>query len=77
VSAYLAALDHLAQHEPARARREPESPHVHAARIGVPEVGSLQADYALARYGGRRLTDAENRRGISRWRRIRDGAHLD
>jgi len=77
VSAYLAALDHLAEHEPARARREPESPHVHAARIGVPEVGSLQADYALARYGGRRLTDAENRRGVARWRRIRDGAHLD
>ena len=71
VSAYLAALDDVAAHDPERARREPESPHAHAARAGIPELGSLQADYALARYGGRHLTDAENRRGVGRWRRLR------
>ena len=71
VSAYLAALDDLAVHDPARARRESESPHEHATRAGIPELGSLQADYALARYGGRHLTDAENRRGVGRWRRLR------
>ncbi|MGI8999053.1 MAG: hypothetical protein ACR2GO_05035 [Candidatus Limnocylindria bacterium] len=71
VSAYLAALDHLAAHDPPLAHREQESPHVHAARSGIAELGQLQADYALARYGGRRLTDAENRRGVGRWRRLR------
>ena len=72
VAAYLAALDELGLHDPPSARREPESPRAHAARVGLAELGSLQADYALARYGGRRLTDAENRRGIGRWRRLRD-----
>jgi len=77
VSAYLAALDHLARHDPARTRRETESPHDHAARIGLSDIGALQADYALARYGGRRLTDAENRRGVGRWRRLRDRLRRD
>jgi len=71
VSAYLAALDDLADSDPASAIRDAESPRTHAARTGVAELGSLQADYALARYGGRRLTDAEHRRGIGRWRRLR------
>ena len=71
VSAYLAALDDVDAHDPERARREPESPRAHAARAGIPELGSLQADYALVRYGGRHLTDAENRRGVGRWRRLR------
>jgi hypothetical protein len=74
VSAYLAALDELAS-DATLARREPESPHAHAARTGIAELGSLQADYALARYGDRRLTDAENRRGVRRWRRLRDRLH--
>ena len=71
VGAYLAALDELAVHDPARAHRDAESPHAHASRVGLAEVGTLQADYALARYGGRRLTDAEHRRALGRWRRLR------
>jgi len=71
VAAYLAALDDLAAHDAARARRETESPHAHAARVGIGEVSILQADYALARYGQRRLTDAEHRRAVGRWRRLR------
>lgn len=72
VSAYLGALDELEAHAPADARRAVESPRAHASRIGIPEIGGLQADYALARYGGRRLTDAEHRRAIGRWQRLRD-----
>ena len=71
VSAYLATLDDLAAHDPARARHEAESPHAHAARVELPDLGTLQADYALARYGDRHLTDAEHRRALARWRRIR------
>lgn len=71
VSAYLAALTELAS-DPTLARREPESPHAHAVRTGIAELGPLQADYSLARYGERRLTDAENRRGVGRWRRLRE-----
>jgi hypothetical protein len=72
VGAYLATLDDLAAHDAALARREPETPHAHAARAGLVEVGALQADYALARYGGRQLTDAEHRRALGRWRRLGD-----
>jgi hypothetical protein len=32
----------------------------------------LAADYALARYGGQPLPDRENRRGVTRWRRLRN-----
>ncbi|MEA2652342.1 MAG: hypothetical protein QOI85_2063 [Chloroflexota bacterium] len=71
VGAYLATLDDLSAHDPPRARREAESPHAHAARVALPGLGALQADYALARYGDRHLTSAENRRALSRWRRIR------
>ena len=72
VGAYLATLDDLAAHQPARAHRESESPRAHAARVGLADLGALQADYALARYAGRRLSDAERRRALGRWRRIRD-----
>ena len=72
VGAYLAGLDELAEHDPGHARRASESPHAHAVRAGLPELGALQADYALARYGGRRLTDPEQRRALARWRRLRD-----
>ena len=72
VGAYLATLDDLAARDPARGRREAESPHAHAARVELAGLGALQADYALARYGDRRLTDAEHRRALARWRRIRD-----
>lgn len=73
VGAYLASLDHLAATDPARARLDHESPHAHAARVGIHELGALQADYALARYGGRRLTHPEHRRAVGRWRRLRAG----
>lgn len=72
VAAYLAALDDLRAHAPDHARHEAESPHAHAARVGIGEIGGLQADYALARYGNRRLTDAEHRRAIGRWHRLRE-----
>ncbi|MDQ4034545.1 MAG: hypothetical protein M3153_01320 [Chloroflexota bacterium] len=72
VGAYLAALEELAAHDPAHARRLPETPRAHAARAGLVEVSALQADYALVRYGGRHLTDAEHRRALGRWRRLRD-----
>jgi hypothetical protein len=71
VGAYLAALADLDAGAPARARRTHESPHAHAMRVEIPEVGSLQADYALVRYGHRRLTDAEHRRALGRWQRLR------
>ena len=71
-TAYLAALDDLADHDPTRARADAESPHAHAARAGIAEVGRLQADYALARYGGRSLNASEHRRAIGRWRRLRE-----
>ena len=72
VTAYLAALDDLEARAPQEARREEESPRAHAGRVAIPEIGGLQADYALARYGRRRLTDAEHRRALGRWRRLRE-----
>ena len=72
IGAYLAALAFLGDHEPARARRDAESPRAHATRVEIPEISALQADYALARYGHRRLTDAEHRRAIGRWHSLRD-----
>ncbi|MEO6577349.1 MAG: DUF4129 domain-containing protein, partial [Candidatus Limnocylindria bacterium] len=72
VSAYLAALGELESHDPPHARRPHETPRGHAARVAGPEIAMLQADYALARYGYRPLSDAEQRRAIGRWRRLRD-----
>ena len=72
VSAYLAALDDLERWRPAVARAESETPRAHAHRAATgPELGALQAGYALARYGGRPLTPAEHRRAIGRWERLR------
>lgn len=71
VAAYLAALATLDAHRPELARRVAETPHGHAARVALPEVGALQADYALARYGARRLTDTEHRRARGRLDRLR------
>jgi hypothetical protein len=72
VTAYLAALTDLADRDPAAARAEHETPRAHARRIGAgPALAGLQADYSLARYGDRALTDAEHRRAIGRWRRLR------
>lgn len=72
VGAYLAALDDLATHAPAAARAPHETPRAHAGRVRLGlELDALQADYGLARYGGRALSDAEQRRAIGRWRRLR------
>jgi hypothetical protein len=72
VAAYLAALGELATHDAERARRGAETPRAHASRIGVAEIGALQADYALARYGSRRLSRSEHRRAVGRWQRLRN-----
>jgi hypothetical protein len=73
VGAYLAALDDLADRDAIHARAEHETPRAHARRIGAgAELVALQADYALARYGGRGLTEPEHRRAIGRWRRLRE-----
>lgn len=72
VTAYLAALQALATAEPDAARRAHETPRGHARRVRAgPELTALQADYSLARYGGRALTDAEHRRALNRWARFR------
>lgn len=72
ITAYLAALADLGASDPDAARAEHETPRSHARRVEAgAELASLQADYALARYGGRELTDAENRRAIGRWQRLR------
>ena len=71
VTAYLAALDELEARRPDDARRPPETPREHAGRVGIGEIGLLQADYALARYGGRPLTAAEHGRAIGRFARLR------
>jgi hypothetical protein len=73
VGAYLAALDDLADRDAIHARAEHETPRAHARRIDAgAELVALQADYALARYGGRGLTHGEHRRAIGRWRRLRE-----
>jgi hypothetical protein len=73
VTAYLASLEELAAHDAADGRAEHETPRGHATRVAAgPELGALQADYALARYGGRPLSVAEHRRAIGRWRRLRE-----
>jgi hypothetical protein len=73
VAAYVAVLDELAQRDPARARQDHETPRAHARRVTAgTDLAALQADYSLARYGGRSLTASEDRRAVRRWRRVRD-----
>lgn len=75
VEAYLALDRDLARHP--TVRREPaETPAEHAARMrlaGHDELALdlLAADYAIARFGGERLTPGEDRRGVARWQRLR------
>ncbi len=71
VTAYLAALDDLECWDPPRARGRHETPRAHARRVSAPGIGALQADYALARYGARSLSEAEHRRALGRWQRLR------
>ena len=70
-TAYLAALGELEAHRPDAARRPTETPREHARRVSIGEIRLLQADYALARYRGRALTPAEDRRAIARFSRLR------
>jgi multisubunit Na+/H+ antiporter MnhC subunit len=85
VSAYRATIAELSRVEPFR-RRDGETPAEHARRVRgavaaaapAPAEGGfgaaldlLAADYELARFGGRSLTQAEDRRAIGRWRRVR------
>jgi Domain of unknown function (DUF4129) len=76
VAAYLAALRALEPDE--RLRRDPdETPAAHASRLrrtgaGTLELDLLAADFELARWGGRRLSPAEDRRAVSRWERLRN-----
>ncbi|MFI5254020.1 MAG: DUF4129 domain-containing protein [Candidatus Limnocylindrales bacterium] len=70
--AYLALLRQFADDE-RMARRTAESPAAHARRLRLDGTGSLAfdllaADYALERYAGARLTPAEIRRAVRRWR---------
>jgi hypothetical protein len=74
VEAYRATLDALAT-DPTTRRGAGETPAAHASRLRTEGVGGLSlellaADYALARFGGRRLTRSEDQRGVRRWRRI-------
>jgi hypothetical protein len=72
IEAYLAVLAAFDRNERI-ARRVGESPAAHARRLRRQGDGSLPldllaADFALARYGGAKLTRAETARAIRRWR---------
>jgi len=59
-----------------QSRWSSESPAAHAARLRADGRGDLGldllvADYELARFGGRDLSAAEDRRAVARWRRLR------
>jgi hypothetical protein len=75
VSAYLAALQAIDADE--ELRRDPaETPAAHARRLRAAGVGTLEldllaADFELARWGGRRISSAEDRRAVARWERLR------
>ena len=74
-SAYLALIRELSGKVGVE-RDASETPHEHAHRLrtsGTPTLGLelLAADYALARFGGEPLTRREHRRGVDRWRELR------
>ena len=75
VAAYLATLRALEPYADLR-RAEGETPAAHARRLHEAGPGSLEldllaADFELARWGGRRISAAEDRRAIGRWERVR------
>ncbi len=75
VAAYVAAVGEL-EGRPGIERSADETPAAHARRLRttgrrIRPLEWLAADYQLARYAGRPLSTAENRRGVTRWRRIR------
>jgi len=70
VSAYRALIEDLAPHPGVR-RESGETPAEHARRLRRTEIGALSlellaADYGLVRFGGRRLSAAEERRAVRR-----------
>lgn len=71
--AYLAALEALGR-SPSTARQSAETPAEHARRLRASELGQplarLAADYQLDAFGGRVLSEPEERRAIDRWRRL-------
>ncbi len=74
-TAYVAAVEDL-RAVPELARGTDETPTSHVRRLraagrGLVPLELLAADYALARYAGRALSVAEDRRGLARWRRLR------
>jgi hypothetical protein len=76
VAAYVAVLRALEPDEELR-RAPAETPAAHARRLrgmgaGALELDLLAADFELARWGGRRLSPAEDRRAVGRWDRLRD-----
>jgi hypothetical protein len=75
VGAYVRLLDELAA-RPDLGRTSGETPAEHARRLRATGQGGLSlellaADYALARFGGIRLTEREDRRALARWRVLR------
>jgi Domain of unknown function (DUF4129) len=75
VTAYLAVLRSLEAHEGLE-RGPDETPAAHARRLhdigaGSLELDLLAADFELARWGGRAISRAEDRRAIGRWERLR------
>ncbi len=75
VTAYVAALRELAGHRELD-RSPAETPAAHARRLhqvgaGTLELDLLAADFELARWGGRSISRAEDRRAIRRWERLR------
>ena len=78
VTAYVAAVGEL-EGRPGLARSADETPAAHARRLRATgrrlrPLEWLAADYQLARYAGRPLSAAENRRGVLRWRHVRQVA---
>ena len=78
IEAYLALVEDL--HDvPDIRRKAAETPSEHARRVRLDQLATdsgiglelLAADYGLASYGARRLTAAETRRAIGRWRSLR------
>ena len=74
-TAYVAAIEDLGP-VAELARGPDETPSAHARRLraagrSLVSLELLAADYVLARYAGRELSAAEDRRGLARWRRLR------
>jgi hypothetical protein len=74
-AAYVALVRDLDEH-PAVRRVAGETPAEHAARLrsggsSPLSLDLLAADYALARYAGVELPPREDRRAVTRWRRLR------